>query len=749
MRLRSVKSLTRHVVKAHPSYPDECHPAINQSVVSNVLSSSSATRITNIHSEVARGWRDPWQTSLLSRTLDKLTLLTNLPNSVEVQCRRHFHSFDSRNFGSVSLLEVKKFLRQKGIKYEESHACLVINIGKHHLVSSSAISAYSRCVWQNVDASMTVIYINKKTGSFVCPELALYGEWSHFQAFLVNYARTRSSSISSTPDIAGSTPLPMVDLPSLHAMIQQRWNDAHPVESLSGQDFKELLKQFSLSRELQPQDFAFHQVRFTRCEESGRFELLFPVRYPLYDQIIGLKRVSYDPELKTICEENLPTAKELNKAGGLPGVCQLMPFMYGTEKCQKSESVVIVSSVLDALSLTSKNLSVIALAEGPGLLPPEHLPFFEDFNDIIFWLPNDPASADNVSVFGKKLDEKRCRYVTRDIDQPSTYLRRKPKTSIREVIKSHTKPCAHEHITTFDSLREDVFLEFAQFEETEGVKFKRFDGLNDLLRGFRRGELTVFTGRTGAGKTTFISEYSLDLAAQNVNTLWGSFEVKNVRLAKTQLRQFSGVNMEENLESFDYWADKFSKLPLYYLTFHGASEVDKVLDAMGYAIYLFDIAHVIIDNLQFMLGSEPIGMDRFHAQDQVISKFRKFATLHNVHMTLVIHPRKEDGEMLTTNSIFGGAKATQEADNVMLLQEEEVGAKGLKRKFIQVAKNRYSGDLGILPLFFNKGTSTFSKKIYNRDRAHAKQQRALKMQQQDLAAAAASSKGSQQDSALS
>ena len=52
-------------------------------------------------------------------------------------------------------------------------------------------------------------------------------------------------------------------------------------------------------------------------------------------------------------------------------------------------------------------------------------------------------------------------------------------------------------------------------------------------------------------------------------------QVKNVRLAKTQLRQFSGVNMEENLESFDYWADKFSKLPLYYLTFHGASEVSE------------------------------------------------------------------------------------------------------------------------------------------------------------------------------
>jgi twinkle protein len=49
---------------------------------------------------------------------------------------------------------------------------------------------------------------------------------------------------------------------------------------------------------------------------------------------------------------------------------------------------------------------------------------------------------------------------------------------------------------------------------------------------------------------------------------------------------------------------------------------------------------------------------------QIIEKLRKFATLHNIHLTLVIHPRKEElNEMLTTNSIFGGAKATQEADN--------------------------------------------------------------------------------------
>lgn len=56
-------------------------------------------------------------------------------------------------------------------------------------------------------------------------------------------------------------------------------------------------------------------------------------------------------------------------------------------------------------------------------------------------------------------------------------------------------------------------------------------------------------------------------------------------------------------------------------------------------------------------------------QDVALEKFRKFATEHNVHVTLVVHPRKEDeGHRLTTSSIYGSAKATQEADLVVILQ---------------------------------------------------------------------------------
>lgn len=48
-------------------------------------------------------------------------------------------------------------------------------------------------------------------------------------------------------------------------------------------------------------------------------------------------------------------------------------------------------------------------------------------------------------------------------------------------------------------------------------------------------------------------------------------------------------------------------------------QIEKVLDAMGYAVYVYDIAHVIIDNLQFMMGStgSRAVVDRFQTQDLV------------------------------------------------------------------------------------------------------------------------------------
>jgi twinkle protein len=63
--------------------------------------------------------------------------------------------------------------------------------------------------------------------------------------------------------------------------------------------------------------------------------------------------------------------------------------------------------------------------------------------------------------------------------------------------------------------------------------------------------------------------------------------------------------------------------------------------AVEHARYMHDIAHVVVDNVQFMLGlGEEREGDRYARQDAVIAAFRTFATARHTHVTLVMHPRK-------------------------------------------------------------------------------------------------------------
>lgn len=122
-------------------------------------------------------------------------------------------------------------------------------------------------------------------------------------------------------------------------------------------------------------------------------------------------------------------------------------------------------------------------------------------------------------------------------------------------------------------------------------------------------------------------------------------------------------------------------------------------------MYVNDVEHIILDNMQFMVSRKEMtrSYDKFDVQDVAIEKFRQFATDRNVHITLVVHPRKEnENEALSLASIYGSAKATQEADTVLILQSQN------NTKWIEVKKNRFSGELGKCPLFFDKQSCRYT-----------------------------------------
>ena len=403
--------------------------------------------------------------------------------------------------------------------------------------------------------------------------------------------------------------------------------------------------------------------------------------------------------------------------------------------------VILTEGEFDAIAAYQcTGVPAISLPNGANSLPVELLPFLERFSTIYVWMDDDRVGQEGAETFAKKLGIQRCLIVRTRAGEAEG-----PKDANDALLQGYdlgqilaaAAPLPHEQITTFTQLRDDVWKEIADPQQRAGVQSTSLPSLNRLLKGHRRGELTIITGATGVGKTTVLSQMSLDFCAQGVVTLWGSFEIKNFKLAKTMLGQLSGVELSHSQHQFDHYADQFERLPMYFMRFFGSSSVEQVLDAMDYAVYMHDVQHVVLDNLQFMLTGQGgvQSMDRFELQDRAISEFRHFATHRNVHISLVIHPRKEaEQRPLSVSSVFGSAKATQEADNVIILQapippsvvasaafasdssgwlrqkvnlpaDDSASDESSSRfRRLQVSKNRYDGEVGAIPFLYDRPT---------------------------------------------
>lgn len=563
----------------------------------------------------------------------------------------------------VSKIIIKKALKQNNLSFDEGFTCFI-----------------TPCSFCSKAIKNAKLYINKTTGLFMCSGCKKTGSWTVLETYF-NIKKSKKVKLKSEA----------ADEDSNSDKIEKALREIHTstaeLKYLNQDNLQNILKKFKLPEIIPIPTFESLDVRINEKQTA----MFFPLEN-VESEIVGYRKI-HSRSTDDIFLPNL-------LCGGIL-----------TARNPKSKDIaVLIPNISDFLVLANSklNVNIVCLPNSVNNLPLYVLPSLERFKKLVLWFGCDNKSWTAARNFAKKLGEKRCQLVRPTDKQVLPHL--DMSQDFKSII-SAAQPVWHKSVTTFSSLRADVLSDLQNVDKVQGVKWKRYPTLNKILKGHRTGELTIFTGPTGCGKTTFISDYSLDLSMQGVNTLWGSFEIRNARLAKTMLQQLAGIPLDENLHLFDHWADQLEKLPIYFMTFHGQQSIKVVMEAIEHATYIHDIAHVIIDNLQFMMGTEDQKhMDRFWKQDLIIACFREFATRKNCHVTLVIHPRKErDTEDLTSNSIFGGAKASQEADNILIIQDKRLSAVRGK-KYLQVVKNRYSGDLGIMPLDFDKASLSFQQK---------------------------------------
>jgi len=188
---------------------------------------------------------------------------------------------------------------------------------------------------------------------------------------------------------------------------------------------------------------------------------------------------------------------------------------------------------------------------------------------------------------------------------------------------------------------------------------------------YRLGEVTVYAGSNGGGKSLLTGQVALSLVQQGEKVCIASFEMKPTRTLSRMLRQFSGENTEglmypqERLTSTVMAFDTFSASKLWLYDQQGTTDARTVIAMARYCAMELGIRHVFIDSLMKCVHGE----DDYNAQKGFINELTALARDHNVHVHLVHHIRKLASEEMQPNKfdLKGSGAITDQVDNVFLI----------------------------------------------------------------------------------
>jgi twinkle protein len=242
---------------------------------------------------------------------------------------------------------------------------------------------------------------------------------------------------------------------------------------------------------------------------------------------------------------------------------------------------------------------------------------------------------------------------------------------------------------------------------------------------FRVGEVTLWSGQNGHGKSLVTSQVALSLMAQGEKVCIASFEMKPKTTIQRMARMFTGTNpfspeyqgsegiaaIESLYDEFGQWTD--SRLWLYDQV--GTAEAETVIGMARYCAKELQITHIFIDSLMKCVKGE----DDYNGQKSFVDELTSIAKDYNCHIHLIHHLRKPKDEMAKPDKHDnkGSGAITDMVDNVLLVWRNKAKEELIKLnkpcsqdeadQFLFCRKQRNGEEEPTIALWFNKDAMQF------------------------------------------
>lgn len=402
------------------------------------------------------------------------------------------------------------------------------------------------------------------------------------------------------------------------------------------------------------------------------------------------------------------------------------PCLFGWHLIQPNERrIVIAEGEIDAMTLWQAGLPAVSVNAGAGNHQwiESDWDRLERFSEIIIAFDHDEAGDKGAVEVMKRLGLERCKRMQMKAKDANEWLTNGATPEDFKAAANTAKSMDPEEMKSAGDFLNRVKSMFYPAHGEHHDPVLRLDHDLEWFE-FRPGELTVWTGYNGHGKSLLLSQVQLGLMAQGERFMVFSGEMTPEYLLKRMVKQATGHDRptQQYIDAVFDWLDE----RFWVFNQVGSATVKRLLEVFAYAVKRYGVRHFVIDSLM-MTDVPEDGAGAITAQKEAIRAMCDFAKRAGAHVHLVAHPRKGKDESSGPGKmdVAGSSKITDGADNVFTVwraQKDEaepspsdveayakwVEAQEKPDARLELKKQR-NGDTQnySLSLWFNKGSMQF------------------------------------------
>ena len=394
---------------------------------------------------------------------------------------------------------------------------------------------------------------------------------------------------------------------------------------------------------------------------------------------------------------------------------------FGQQLYNRGSRLIITEGEIDCLTVSQllgnqePVVSIPCGAQSAKKVFEANLKWLEGFDEVVVVFDNDDAGRSGAQEIEGILSPDKLRIATlKQYKDPNEYYINDKGNELLEALEN-AKRVTPENIINADTLLDDLLDEP---EEVTGYGLPWNVKADKMIRGVRKGEITMLTAGTGIGKSTMIREIGYHLVMEHGLKIGSMMLEENVlRTSKGYIGLYlnkpvhlsrKGISNEQYTEAF---VNTLGTGNFVMYNHFGSLDNSAILKAIRYMAVTEKCDFILIDHISIAISGIESNNER-KLIDILMTRLRQLCEELGVGLICICHLKRGDGKKsaeeggsISLEDLRGSQAIAQLSDTIIALERNQQAESDVKKNLVQmrVLKCRQTGDTGIGgKLWFNK-----------------------------------------------